>query len=178
MDMDITAAGAAALLRTIEWILTELDCPDSLVNNTPLAGHQYQQMLMWSLLHSQPNNYSEELATLQQPQVPHYVTQTEAFIHRHYAEPITLERLVENARVSERTLLDSFKRHRDISPMKLLKLVRLDFVHLALKEATPDDHNVTEIVLSNGFTQLGKFSIEYKKRFGESPSDTLKSSGI
>lgn len=178
MDMDVTTASAAALLRTVEWILTELDRPDSLVNNTPHAGYQYQQMLMWSLLHSQPNNYSEELAALQQPRVPHYITETEAYIQKHYAEAINLEHLVENARVSERTLLDSFKRYRDISPMKLLKLVRLDFVHLALKEADPEDSNVTEIALSNGFTQLGKFSTEYKKRFGESPSDTLKLSGL
>ncbi len=31
--------------------------------------------------------------------------------------------------------MEGFKRYRDVSPMKLLKLTRLDYVHLALKEA-------------------------------------------
>ena len=90
------------------------------------------------------------------------------------AQFFSLEQLVEHANVSERTLLEGFKRYRDISPMKLLKLTRLDYVHLALKEADPAHSNVTDIALACGFSQLGKFSTEYKERFGESPSETLK----
>lgn len=174
MDMNLTADSSATLLRTVQWILEELDQPASLLNNAPQAGRQYQKMLMWTLLHCQPNNYSEELAALQPPQVPHYVVQTERYIQKHYAQAIDLEQLVERASVSERTLLEGFKRYRDISPMKLLKLTRLDYVHLALKEADASEHGVTDIALANGFTQLGKFSTEYKERFGESPSETLK----
>ncbi|NCF19272.1 MAG: helix-turn-helix domain-containing protein [Haliea sp.] len=174
MAMDLSSATSASLLRTVKWILGELDQPDSLVNTATLAGQQYQRMLMWTLLHCQPNNYSEELAARQPPQVPHYIPETEAYIQAHYAEPISLEQLVEHAHVSERTLLEGFKRYRDVSPMKLLKLTRLDFVHLALKEADPAISNVTDIALGNGFSQLGKFSTEYKERFGESPSETLK----
>jgi AraC-like DNA-binding protein len=32
---------------------------------------------------------------------------------------------------------------------------------------------VTEIAMSFGFAELGRFSVEYKKAFGESPSQTL-----
>jgi AraC-like DNA-binding protein len=133
---------------------------------------------MWTLLHCQPNNFSEELAAREQPQTPHYIRQTEHFIQTHYGESISLEQLVEHANVSERTLLEGFKRYRDVSPMKLLKLTRLDYVHLALKEADPASNNVTELALACGFSQLGKFSTEYKERFGESPSDTLKALGV
>jgi AraC-like DNA-binding protein len=174
MGMNLGADTSATLLRTVQWILDELDQSGSLFNTAPLAGQLYQRTLMWTLLHSQPNNYSEELAARVQPQVPHYILQTERYIQENHGEAISLEHLVEQANVSERTLLEGFKRYRDVSPMKFLKLTRLDFVHLALKEADPASNNVTDIALASGFSQLGKFSTEYKERFGESPSDTLK----
>ena len=118
------------------------------------------------------------MAALEFPQAPHYILQTEKYIQENYSEPINLEHLVDHAHVSERTLLEGFKRYRDVSPMKLLKLTRLDYVHLDLKEADPQSNNVTDLALANGFTQLGKFSTEYKERFGESPSETLKAPGV
>lgn len=177
MEMQLATAPSASLLRAIHWILDELDQPGSLLNTAPLAGLQFQRMLMWTLLHSQPNNYSEELRARELPQIPHYVLQTEQYIQQHYRETIDLEQLVEHANVSERTLLEGFKRYHDVSPMKLLKLTRLDYVHLALKETDPAKNNVTDLALAYGFTQLGKFSAEYKERFGECPSYTLRTWG-
>ncbi len=174
MEVDLTADCSASLLDTVKWILQELDRPGSLLNTAPLAGRQYQRILMWSLLHSQPNNYSEELAARRTTQIPHYVVQVQRYIREHYAQDISLGQLVEHVNVSERTLLEGFKRFHDVSPMKMLKLTRLDYVHLALKEADPSASNVTDIALAAGFSQLGKFSAEYKERFGVSPSETLK----
>ena len=174
MEVDLAAECSSSLLRTLRWILEELDQPDSLLITAPLGAQQYQRMLMWALLHSQPNNYSQEMAARQAIPVPHYVAQIERYLQEHYAETISLEQLVEQANVSERTLLEGFKRYHDVSPMKLLKLTRLDYVHLALKEADAAKSNVTDIALAGGFSQLGKFSAEYKERFGESPSETLK----
>jgi len=174
MEMRLTTGPSTSLMRIICWILDELDQPDSLLNVTPLAKLQFQHVLMWTLLHCQPNNYSEELRARELPQVPQYVLQTRKYIQQHYRETIDLDELVEHAKVSERTLLEGFKRYHGVSPMKLLKLTRLDYVHLALKEARPEKNNVTEIALAYGFTQPGKFSAAYKERFGESPSDTLK----
>jgi AraC-like DNA-binding protein len=174
MEVDLSSGASATLLRTIQWILDELDHSGSLISTAPLASLQYQRMLMWTLLHCQPNNYSEELAARGLPQIPHYILQTERFIQEHHSQAISLEQLVEHANVSERTLLEGFKRYRDVSPMKLLKLTRLDYVHLALKEADAATSNVTDLAMASGFSQMGKFSTEYKERFGESPSETLK----
>ena len=127
MRIDLAAGSSSSLLRVVRWILEEMDQPDSLFNSAPLAGQQCQRMLMWALLYSQPNNYSEELAARQLVQIPHYVLQTEQYIHEHYTEAMSLEQLVEQSNVSERTLLEGFKRFHDVSPMKLLKLTRLDY---------------------------------------------------
>jgi AraC-like DNA-binding protein len=174
MGMDLASDTSASFLRTVQWIIDDLEQAGSIINTAPLAALQYQRMLMWSLLHCQHNNYSEELEARDLPQVPRYIRDIEQYILDNYQQAISLETLVEHANVSERTLLEGFKRYRDVSPMRLLKLTRLEFVHLALKEADATTNNVTELALTNGFSQLGKFSTEYKERFGESPSETLK----
>ena len=174
MGMDLAADTSGSFLRTVQWVLDDLEQAGSIINTAPLAAMQYQRMLMWALLHCQHNNYSDELAARDLPQVPIYILDTERYIQENYQQVISLEVLVEHANVSERTLLEGFKRYRDVSPMRLLKLTRLDFVHLALKETDGTASNVTELALANGFSQLGKFSTEYKERFGESPSETLR----
>jgi transcriptional regulator GlxA family with amidase domain len=57
--------------------------------------------------------------------------------------------------------------------MKLLKATRLNEVNKALTAADPGDC-VTRIATDCGFSQLGRFAVEYRQRFGESPSETLK----
>ncbi|QIB64264.1 AraC family transcriptional regulator [Kineobactrum salinum] len=173
MEMNLTANTCASFLRTVQWVVDDIEQSGSLINTAPQAGLRYQRMLMWALLHCQPNNYSNELAAKKEPQIPSYILDVERYIRRNYRQAMSLKQLVEHANVSERTLLQGFKRFRDVSPMRLLKLTRLDIVHLALKEADDATTNVTEIALANGFSQLGKFATEYKERFGESPSQTL-----
>jgi len=177
MGMDLSSTASATLLRVVQWIVDDLDQPESLINTVPLASLQYQNMLMWTLLHCQSNNYSEELAERELPRVPYYILQTERYIQQNYSGEIGLEQLVEIACVSERSLLEGFKRYRDVSPMKLLKLTRLDYMHLALKETDSKRSTVTDVALACGFSQLGKLSTEYKERFGESPSETLRAEG-
>lgn len=174
MGVNNSDDNVATLLRTVQWIVDEIDLPSSLISTSPLAGLQYERILMWKLLYCQRNNFSEELAALQLPRIPHYILKAERYIQHNYAEPIDLAQLVEYVGVSERTLLEGFKRYRDISPMRLLKLTRLDHVHLALKKADPAKSSVTDIALAHGFMQLGKFSSDYKERFGALPSKTLK----
>jgi AraC-like DNA-binding protein len=34
--------------------------------------------------------------------------------------------------------------------------------------------NVTVLAMGFGFTHMGRFAVEYRQRFGESPSETLR----
>lgn len=174
VGVDLCSPASASLCHMIQWLVAELENSQSLLNNAPLGYSQYEQMLMWVLLNAQPNNYSDELASRKPSVAPHYVHCVEDYIHEHCAEPITLSQLVDMSGVSGRTLLEGFRRHKGTSPMKYLKSVRMERVHNELKNADANQSRVTEIALAWGFTQLGKFSVEYKQRFGESPSDTLK----
>ena len=174
VGLDLYSPASASLWNMVQWLVAELENGQSLLNIAPLGYSQYEQMLMWVLLNAQPNNYSAELASRKPTVAPHYVHYVEDYVNEHSAETITLSQLVDVSGVSGRTLLEGFRRYKGTSPMKYLKSVRMERVHKELKSADPSRHRVTEIALAWGFTQLGKFSVEYKQRFGESPSDTLK----
>lgn len=174
VGVNLNSPDSASLWYMVQWLVAELENSRSLLNNAPLGYSQYEQMLMWVLLNSQPNNYSSELSSRQPKVAPHYVHSVEDYIQAHCDEPITLSQLVEMSGVSGRTLLEGFRRYKGTSPMKYLKSVRMERVHRDLINADANSNRVTEIALTWGFTQLGKFSVEYKQRFGESPSDTLK----
>jgi AraC-like DNA-binding protein len=63
-----------------------------------------------------------------------------------------------------------------VSPLKYLQLRRMRQTRATLQQANKDTHSVKAITLDNGFWELGRFTVEYKRLFGESPSETLTAS--
>lgn len=76
-------------------------------------------------------------------------------------------------RVSERTLRACRHEHLGMGPNRFLVLRRMHLTHRALRCGAPGKTNVTEVATRFGFWQLGRFAVEYKKLFGESPSTPL-----
>jgi transcriptional regulator GlxA family with amidase domain len=93
------------------------------------------------------------------------------YIHENLGEPITLADLVRESGVAGRTLLKHFHDFKGVSPMRYLRNLRLKRVRDELEDGT--GIRVSESALRWGFLHAGRFSIEYRKRFGESPSATL-----
>lgn len=75
-----------------------------------------------------------------------------------------------------RTLQRSFRKYFDLTITAYLKTVRLDATRRELLAAHPSENTVAEIALRHGLTHLGRFSVEFRDRFGESPRDTLAKS--
>ena len=70
------------------------------------------------------------------------------------------------AGVPGRTLLEHFRRYKGISRMSYLGRARFDHVRQALHSAEPEE-NVTSIAMNLGFRHMGRFSVEYRRRFGK-----------
>jgi AraC-like DNA-binding protein len=54
-----------------------------------------------------------------------------------------------------------------------LKTVRLNAAYRSLDASHTGHSTVAAIALQHGFTHLGRFSVAFRERFGESPSATL-----
>ncbi|PTU74696.1 helix-turn-helix domain-containing protein [Pseudomonas mangrovi] len=77
--------------------------------------------------------------------------------------------------VSERTLQYAFRTYVDMSPIAYLRLYRLNRVRATLRTADPKTTTVTAVAMRFGFLHLGRFAIDYRTLFDESPSATLSS---
>lgn len=89
-------------------------------------------------------------------------------------KPLHIAALSHTLGVSERTLRKAFNNTHGLPPCRHLRMLRLFRVRRALLSAHDQAVTVTEIATSFGFAELGRFSVEYRKVFGESPSVTLR----
>ena len=75
--------------------------------------------------------------------------------------------------VSDRLLRVCCQEHLGMGPHRYLLLRRMHLARRALRAGTPGETNVTKIATCYGFFELGRFAVEYKSLFAESPSASL-----
>ncbi|MCG8516585.1 MAG: helix-turn-helix domain-containing protein [Pseudomonadales bacterium] len=80
--------------------------------------------------------------------------------------------------VSERTLQYAFRSAMQLPPVAYLRTLRLNRVRADLLAAKPSHTTVTGSAMHWGFIHLGEFSRDYRRLFGERPSQTLARSSI
>jgi AraC-like DNA-binding protein len=100
--------------------------------------------------------------------------QVHAHLQDHLHEPIYMIDLCQATGASERHLQQVFREFYGMRPMEFLKMRRLDLVNLTLAMATDPFQSVKRAALDHGFWDLGRFAVEYRRRFGETPSTTLR----
>ena len=96
-----------------------------------------------------------------------------AFIDEYDQQQLDVDTLLKVCHVSERTLQYAFRDFLGMSPAAYIKAQRLVRVRAALRSADPEESTVGEIAATLGFWHLGQFSVDYRRRFGETPSQTL-----
>src|SRR5262249_18505741 len=130
---------------------------------------------MTGLLLSQPNNYTSVLDRLQSRVAPRDVQRAIDYIQGHLSAPLALADIARASGIPGRTLLKHFKDHMGTSPMRYMQTARLARVREALLCGDRLE-SVTDIAMAWGFRHLGRFAVEYRKHFGESPSETRRRS--
>ena len=100
-----------------------------------------------------------------------------AFVEANLAVDVvpTVTDICRTIGVSERTLQYAFRAYVDMSPIAYLRLCRLNRVRATLRTADPQTTTVTAVAMRFGFLHLGRFALDYRKLFNESPSATLAS---
>lgn len=96
----------------------------------------------------------------------------ERYMRERIEEPFCVDDVSVAVRVSRRYLEYVFADAFGTSPSRYLRLSRLHEVRRRLKKPGTTT-TVTREAVALGFNHLGLFSVQYKKTFGESPSETL-----
>jgi AraC family ethanolamine operon transcriptional activator len=91
------------------------------------------------------------------------------YMEAHLREPFRIPEVCHYARVSSRTLERAFLRHLNTTPVAYVRYRRLDMVRREL--SLEDGRTIAEIASANGFTHLGRFSVDFREQFGCSPRD-------
>lgn len=97
----------------------------------------------------------------------------EQYIKENISEAISVSEIASKFGVSERTLLYAFKNRFEMGPKAFIKSLQLNHVHHTL-HGGKDIASISAIARASGFWHLGQFYKDYKKFFGELPSDTLR----
>lgn len=170
-ELRLDTPGGRYFIQLLQALAEGMATPDHPLHHA-LAFEPFEASIFNALIYGQASNLDRDrpVASI----APYFVKRIEEFIRTHAAEPLTIERLAEHAAVSVRTLFAGFHRYRGVSPMAFVREVRLERARADLMSDDPSLGSVTDIALKWGFTHLGRFAVEYKRRFGESPSATLR----
>jgi AraC-like DNA-binding protein len=162
---------AAGLARTLRFVAAELERPKSLLSS-PVVATSLADALLSQLLLGQPHTHSDLLRQPARATEPGYVRQVEDYIVANATEPLSLSDLARVTGVHVRSIQAGFRAHRGCSPTAFLREQRLLLARTRLLSAPST--SVAQIALECGFEHLGRFSLSYRARFGERPSDTLR----
>lgn len=174
-DFDLASEAAMRWHTAVQLIHSEVFHHGSLIQRGHGIG-AIEELLMSTLLHLQPSNYHEEFLQPAQPDPRRAVVHDAMnYIDDHLAERITMDDLAKAVHMSVRSIQQGFREELNMTPMTYVRERRLERAHEELMDAIPSDGiTVTAVAERWGFNHLGSFAVEYRKRWGEAPSDTLR----
>ena len=101
------------------------------------------------------------------------VAKFEEYLEANPNIPLYLPEICAAIGAGERTLRMACQEHLGMGPIRYLALRRMNLVRRALLRAGSSTTTVTRIATDHGFWELGRFSVNYRAMFGETPSATL-----
>ena len=140
-----------------------------------LLALELRNLVVLGLLVGQRHNFSAELnADRPAPLSRGIARRAVRALEDDPQHPWTIGELAAVAGSSVRSLQENFQRSLGLSPLRYLGQLRLDHVHRRLREADPGETTVAAVAQEWGFAHLGRFSSQYRARFGCYPSETLR----
>jgi AraC-like DNA-binding protein len=137
-----------------------------------LAMAEFEQALMAAFLYANRHNYSHLLERQKSGGAPWQVRRVEEYIEAKWDRPICVEDIATVAGSSARSIFRAFRQSRGYSPLAFAKQVRLRHAQRMLKGSDATT-TVTNVAFACGFNDLGRFSKDYRRTFGEPPSQVL-----
>ena len=104
-----------------------------------------------------------------------FVTKALEIIHDSELDSISAVELCAQSQCSQRTLEKGFSHRFGVTPKKYINVLRLARVHKGLRNFDVQDcDSIIELAGIHGFWHMGQFAADYRRIYGELPSDTLR----
>ncbi|GAA4872314.1 helix-turn-helix transcriptional regulator [Actinomycetospora straminea] len=97
-----------------------------------------------------------------------------AFLEEHAAGDVDVADVAAAAGLGVRGLQMTFRRWHSTTPLGHLREIRLARAHQELQASDPRQTTVADVAHRWHFTHPGRFSVTYRRRYGCSPSETLR----
>lgn len=143
----------------------------------PIVRQQLEDSIVTGLLSVQPHNFSGKLFGSAEPPCPRTIKAVIQLCEESPEGISTVSDMAAHVGISIRSLQAGFRRYVGMTPMQYLRDVRLQRVREEIQTQGQPGRSVSEIAYSWGFTHLGRFAAAYRRRFDESPSETVRSVG-
>jgi len=161
-----TQPGSALLRATVKaWSTLNNKIPISTITLKELEDDLLASFVLYLNNDSSVKHYKHDIS--------YTLNRAEEYINENLQNPITRDQLAEVSNCSLRMLSRAFEKKYECGPMGFIRQRRLDSAYLELLRSEKGSTTVLQIAFNYGFSHVGKFAIEYKKVFGESPSTTL-----
>jgi AraC family ethanolamine operon transcriptional activator len=133
---------------------------------------QFHYDLARSLDEAQHHNRTPAVKHVTQRRV--LMQRAEDCLRANISEPFSLQEFAKAVRTSVRMLEYHFRQIYGVTPAAWFRSMKLNAIHRELRQLHGADIRISDIAMRWGFLHLGRFSLEYRRLFGESPSDTLR----
>jgi AraC-like DNA-binding protein len=167
----------ATLTHAVRMLCDDLRDESSSLDH-PLVRYRVASALAAAVVVGLRHNYSRALEAAKTSIAPASVRRAERFIEENADKAIGLADVSSAAGVSARSLQLAFRRFRDTTPMAHLRTLRLELARNELGRAGEDGGSVASVALAHGFGSLSRFAADYKARFLEQPSETLRRGAV
>ena len=175
-QLNLSTTAANDWYHLLRLLAREARQPGGLLSHRLAVGN-LQLLLIEGLLQIQPHNYTEALTESEGPTSAAVAKRAIDLLHEHPETPWSSAELARATGASARTLQRAFEQSGQPSPMLYLQRLRLQRVHAELAANSPDAVTVTMVAGRWGFVHLGRFAGQYRRLFGETPSETLRAPG-
>lgn len=173
LELDLSGTAGAGLLRAVHFVASEWDEDGALVRHSH-SRRQLESLVLTNLLMAASGPHQRLLSKSSKNKSHNTLGMVVEYIHDNAQELLTVADLTQYAGVSSRTLQIAFRREYNCTPLEFIRDIRLAGVKDSLMNPQSASTTVSDVAMTWGFFNLGRFSGIYRSRYGENPSETLR----
>jgi len=157
----------SAFVDICQNFLHDVRCDPNVLANPQCASLMEEKLLEKLMLGGAP-----EPRYTSPPYRHHVARRAYQYMQERIGESLSIRELCSVSRASYGTLEKGFRETYGMSPLAYLRVRRLVLARRELRQPNQQT-TVTGVAIQCGFLELGRFSVQYRERFGETPSETL-----